>query len=231
MTTISALPDAPNPLTDSQASYNSKALAFTQALPTLVTEINTVAGEVNTAKTAAETAETNAETAETNAALSEANAAASATAAGNSAAAAAWAAGTYALNDCAVSQVNFITYRKITASSMTTIDPASDPANWRATNGDLTAVAVTSTGTCIDHTLEKCAATAAITRTIPSGLPVGARIAWLDDGQGFATYSLTVAPPSGHAIEDLATNETLEITTSHLGFELRQTSAGQWRIL
>lgn len=62
MTTITALPDAPNPLTDSQASYNAKALALTQALPTFVTETNTVAGEVNAAKTAAESAATTATT-------------------------------------------------------------------------------------------------------------------------------------------------------------------------
>jgi hypothetical protein len=132
MTTISALPDAPNPLTDSQAQFNSKALAFTQALPTLVTEINTVSGEMNTAKTNAETAETNAAASETNAAASETNAAASAAAAGNAASAAAFAAGTYALNDAAISQVDFQTYRKITASSYCSTDPAADPTNWAA---------------------------------------------------------------------------------------------------
>ena len=55
MTTITPLPAAPNPLTDSQSGYNSKALAFAQALPTLATEINTVAGEVNTAASDATT--------------------------------------------------------------------------------------------------------------------------------------------------------------------------------
>lgn len=46
MTTITALPAAPNPLTDSQSAFNSKALAFTQALVSLPDEINAVAAEM-----------------------------------------------------------------------------------------------------------------------------------------------------------------------------------------
>jgi len=53
MTVITALPAAPNPLTDSQPDYNAKALAFTQALLPFVTEVNTVAGEINAAAAAA----------------------------------------------------------------------------------------------------------------------------------------------------------------------------------
>ncbi len=142
MTTISALPDAPNPLTDSQASYNSKALAFTQALPTLVTEINTVAGEVNTAKTAAETAETNAETAETNAESAQAAAEAAqlaAEAAVLQAQAAAnvdeWVSGTsYTEGDCVWSPTDHQTYRRIVTGGGTT-DPSADATNWQNISG------------------------------------------------------------------------------------------------
>lgn len=122
MTTISALPDAPNPLTDSQASYNSKALAFTQALPTLVTEINTVAGEVNTAKTAAETAETNAA-----ASAQQAQAAANVTE---------WVSGTsYTEGDCVWSPTDHQTYRR-TVSGGGTTDPSADAGNWVALTSD-----------------------------------------------------------------------------------------------
>lgn len=142
MTTISALPDAPNPLTDSQATYNSKALAFTQALPTLVTEINTVAGEVNTAKTGAETAETNAETAETNAEAAQAAAEAAqaaAEAAVLQAQAAAnvdeWVSGTsYTEGDCVWSPTDHQTYRRIVTGGGTT-DPSADPTNWQNISG------------------------------------------------------------------------------------------------
>lgn len=142
MTTISALPDAPNPLTDSQAQFNSKALAFTNALPTLVTEINTVAGEINTAKTAAETAETNAETAETNAeaaqtAAEAAQAAAEAAIVQAQAAAnvTEWISGTsYTEGDCVWSPTDHQTYRRIVTGGGTT-DPASDPPNWQNISG------------------------------------------------------------------------------------------------
>ena len=53
MTTIDITLDPPNPLTDSQSAYNSKALAFTQALNPWAAQVNTVAGEVNTDKLAA----------------------------------------------------------------------------------------------------------------------------------------------------------------------------------
>ena len=49
MTTIDVTLDPPNPLTDSQATFNSKSLAFTQALTPWAAQVNTVAGEVNTA--------------------------------------------------------------------------------------------------------------------------------------------------------------------------------------
>lgn len=73
MTTITPMPPAPNPLTDSQSAYNSKALAFAQALPPLVTEINTVSGEMNAA---ASNAAASASTATTQAGIATAQVAA-----------------------------------------------------------------------------------------------------------------------------------------------------------
>ena len=96
--------------------------------------------------------------------------------------------------------------------------------------GDLPAVAVTTTGDSAKNTLELCAATSAIVRTIPTGTAVGDVIGYKDNGQLFATYSLTITPPTGHSIEDLAANETLVVTTNYLAFTLRQVSSGLWRI-
>ncbi len=62
MTTITALPAAPNRSTDAPATYVTKADAMMAALPTFVTETNTVAGEVNTNATTATTQATNAAT-------------------------------------------------------------------------------------------------------------------------------------------------------------------------
>lgn len=84
-------------------------------------------------------------TSASNAATSESNAAASATAAANAATVAAWANGaTYGINAVAISQLDFQAYRKITASSVTTTDPASDPTNW-APQGWLRTITVTGT--------------------------------------------------------------------------------------
>lgn len=57
--------------------------------------------------------------------------AASASAAASVAGAAPWVnGGTYAQNACVVSLVTFQTYRKKTASSVTTIEPSIDSVNW-----------------------------------------------------------------------------------------------------
>lgn len=60
-----------------------------------------------------------------------------------------WVSGTtYSINSCAISQVNFQTYRKRTTSTGGTTDPANDSTNWRllAGNGAFvpTAVAASS---------------------------------------------------------------------------------------
>jgi hypothetical protein len=79
--TITALPAAPNPLTDDQATYNSKALAFTQALAQFGTEANALADDVDddavAAAASASTASGHANTATVKAgeALASANAA------------------------------------------------------------------------------------------------------------------------------------------------------------
>lgn len=64
-------------------------------------------------------------------ALAAEQSAASAAQAALAAGATTWAAGTYDLNTAKVSPSNQQTYRKRTATSATTIDPADDPTNWK----------------------------------------------------------------------------------------------------
>lgn len=121
---ITELPANPDPATDAPAIFSQKAAASVLAQKAMVPELNTWAGQVN-ALTAgvADSAAT--------AASSATNAASSAAAAVATANAAPWVTGaTYALNVNAISQVNFRTYRKKTASSVSTVDPANDSANW-----------------------------------------------------------------------------------------------------
>lgn len=129
MTTITALPTPPS--RDDPANFRARADAFMAALPTFATEANTVAGEVNANATTATTQAGIATTQAGNASASAAAAAASATAASVISGASAWVNGnTYAQNACVVSQVTFQTYRKKTASSVTTIEPSIDSVNW-----------------------------------------------------------------------------------------------------
>lgn len=128
MTTITALPTPPS--TTDPTNFNARANAFLAALPTFATETNSVAAEVNANKV---TTDNNVVTATTQAGIATTQAQIAtnaATAATTTANAAAWTAGTYALNANAISQVDFLTYRKITASSSTSTDPKYDPTNW-----------------------------------------------------------------------------------------------------
>lgn len=129
--TITALPTAPDPATMTPAQFSTAAAASVLAQKAMTPELNTWAGQVNTV---AGEVQANADLAEDDAAAaaaSESAAAASATAAGLIAGALAWVnGGTYALYAAAISTLNFQTYRKITASSVTVTDPMNDATNW-----------------------------------------------------------------------------------------------------
>ncbi len=120
---ISVLPTAPA-RSQTAATFVTNADAFVAALATFRTEANALGAQATIDAATASAAATSATT-------SASNAAASATAAGTSAGATAWITGTtYALNGSAISQIDFQTYRKITASSVTTTDPKNDAVNW-----------------------------------------------------------------------------------------------------
>jgi hypothetical protein len=136
MTTITALPPAPNradPL-----NFANVADTWVAALPTFGTECNAVAGEINidasTAQTAANTATA---------------AASAATAAAN---AVLWVSGTtYSIGNVVFSPINFLSYRRKTNGAGTT-DPSLDSTNWAsiAGTGD---VNTTATQTLTNKTL------------------------------------------------------------------------------
>ena len=193
MTTITALPSAPNRSTDAPEAYVTKADAMMAALPTFVTETNTVAGEVNT----------NATTATTQAGISTTqatNSANSASASANSAIASA-ASATTALNAPGTSATSTTSLTVATGSQSLTIQTGklfsigqfvviartSAPANYMA--GQITAhnsgtgaliVNVTSfegSGTYTDWTISLNASslTAASQAEMESGTEAGLR--------------------------------------------------------
>lgn len=125
----------PSPSTPDRAdrtTFSSRATAFADWLKIhAVSEIAAVATNVYNNAIDAYNSATDALGSKTAAANSATSAANSATAASVISGASAWVNGnTYAQNACVVSQVTFQTYRKKTASSVTTIEPSIDSVNW-----------------------------------------------------------------------------------------------------
>lgn len=112
------------PVSTSPSTFEALADAFFAVWPTVRSQFNALATNVyNNAVDCYNNAVA--------AAASAAAAAASAAAAAATAGAVAWVNGnTYTLNSAVISQLDFQTYRKITASSITTIDPKNDAVNW-----------------------------------------------------------------------------------------------------
>lgn len=122
--TVNAMPTAPDP--NDRATFNARAYPWSVALAGLTSEVN--AATANVYANAGEAA-ANASTATAKAA----EAASSAAAAGSAAGAAVWVSGqTYAQYAAVISPVNFLIYRRSTASGSGTTDPSLDPTNWSA---------------------------------------------------------------------------------------------------
>lgn len=145
MTTITALPAAPNRGTDDAATFSSKADTFVAALQTFRTETNLVASETNTAQSGA---------------------VAASAAASSSAAVSAWngTVTSYTLGQAVWSGVNFKTYRLSIASKAANganTDPSVDTASWALVNGTGDVIA-TSVQTVTNKTLGNALGTAAL---------------------------------------------------------------------
>lgn len=108
MTRVTQLPQAPS-RGSAPSQFIVRADAFVSALPRLVSEINSVADEVNAN---ADRAQMHAETAV------------------QTSGASAWVSGTtYSVNQVAISQINFQTYRR-KINGVSSVDPANDPTGW-----------------------------------------------------------------------------------------------------
>jgi hypothetical protein len=210
------------------AAYNTLAYAWASALPTFGTEVAAVAVNV---KANADDAATSGATATAQAALATAQAAAaaaSATAASATAGASAWVnGGTYDLNANAISGVDHQTYRKITASSVTVIDPSADLTNWvKIGSGSGLTVTVVSgtTQTALAGYHYILTNVAATTVTLPASPTVGGTV-WVT-----VTNSLTtnVIARNGETIMGVA--EDMTIDNQNATVELRFVDSS-WRLV
>lgn len=148
MSTITNLPTPPS--RTRPTNFAAETDAFLSALATFVPEVNQVVSEVEANATTASNAATTATTKAGESATSAIEAAASASAAAASSGATLWVSGVSVTQWAVkVSPANGQSYRKITATGSTTIDPSIDPTNYVAitTEGKLTRVARSSNTT------------------------------------------------------------------------------------
>ena len=123
--TITTLPTAPNPATQTPSQFSSTAAAYVLAQKDMVPQLNTWAGQANTV---AGEVNANAIAADADAAIAEAAKNAAIAIAG----AELWVSGqSYSLGDASISPINLKTYRANTTTSGTT-DPSASAA-WTST--------------------------------------------------------------------------------------------------
>lgn len=140
-------PIAPSPPAPDRAdrnTFSSRATAWSDWLKNnAVGEIAAVATNAYSNAVDAYTSSVNAASSATAAAQSALASATSATATAAISRAALWIDGaTYAAPDCAISRLNYQTYRKKTPSSATPLDPAIDQVNWVQLGGNAPAAAI-----------------------------------------------------------------------------------------
>lgn len=214
MTTITALPPAPARTMDAP-TFVTTSDTFVAALPPMVTQINTVAGEMNTLSSTTATNAAIASAAATdalnykNAVLSTANATP-------------WVSGqVYAQNTNVISQINFQTYRKTTASSSSTTDPKNDPANWTLLQINAAWFVVSGNYTAVvgDNLLIDTSSVPSVV-TLPNTFLVQyqSKIAFKDLYGTFGDKSLTINYSGSTPIEGILENMT--VPNKNISFEL-----------
>lgn len=218
-TPISALPAAPDRA--DRATFSGRAVAmFTALKEVFVGEVNAIASVTKSNADEAAASAASAATAEYNANVSAANAA---TASG----APMWATGTtYALGAATWSPANRVIYRKITASSVSTVDPSADPTNWAllgtvgmsVANVPGTSVSASANG---HYVLTNVAAT---TVTLPAGVS-GATIAITTTG---TLITNSVTPAGAETIMETSGAMTLDKTGVTVTLRFLNNS---WRII
>jgi len=128
--TLTTPPTAPVRGED-RATFATKANAYVVFIGTNVTDLTAAIDWQNTVFTATETEATSAATSASTATAKSATAVAAAAAAVATANAAAWVSGaSYDINDNAISQINFKTYRAKSTFTGETTDPSADETRW-----------------------------------------------------------------------------------------------------
>ncbi len=127
--TLTTPPTAPS--RSDPSTFRTRADAFLGWFATAFSELTTMIGWIASTATDCLNYSTSASNSAGTATSKAGEAAASAAAAASTAGATAFVPGqTYTINQAAVSQVNYQTYRHITATSSSSTDPASDRTNW-----------------------------------------------------------------------------------------------------
>lgn len=200
--TITAAPTAPDP--NDRATFSSRAYALVSWLATFVSQVNSVAS----------TTYTNAADA-----YSSDMAAAAAQAAATSVAGATMfsAATTYTQGQCAISAVNYLTYRRTTAGSGAT-DPANDTGGTWVNVGlpPVTIVDVSADTTMVAGMVYR--ASAACTLTLPASPSRGDAVTVVKTGTGVITIGR-----NSHKIRALSENGS--ITTPNRYYTLMYVDA------
>lgn len=231
MTTISQsitpLPAAPDPATQTPAAFSTTAAAFVLAQKDMAVELETFRGQVNTVAGEMELFSDNAEAA----------AAAAATASG----AALWVSGTsYTTGQCTFSPTNYQTYRRITNGAGTT-DPISDATNWTKISAGgavraSTAASITSPLAWNSNLYEMYIATAqagALTINADSGSPVNGQkmlFRLLDNGTARALTWTTGSSKSFRAVGVSLPTTTVINKTLYIGCIFNST-ADRWDVI
>lgn len=136
--TVPTIPDLPTPPqpADDKPTFNSRMFAWIVAILDWTTAVNAVSSAMNSLYTTITGLLSSLSASEANAAASAAASSNSAAAAAASAGAAAWVSGqTYAQFALARSLVDYLVYRRFSASGSGTVDPSSDPTNWEPVAG------------------------------------------------------------------------------------------------
>lgn len=127
--TLTTPPTAPS--RSDPSTFRTRADAFLGWFATAFSELTTMIGWINSTATDVQSNANAASLSSGTATTKAAEAAASALAAASTAGATGFVPGqTYTINQAAVSQVNYQTYRHVTASSSSSTDPSSDSTNW-----------------------------------------------------------------------------------------------------
>lgn len=221
---ITALPTAPQ--RSSPSTFADEADAWVAALDQFTSEANDLQTDVNTKQGQAATSASNAATSANNAATSASQSASSATTAASAASSSLWVSGTnYAQYAAVMSPTTLLSYRARVALNPSTVDPASDPTNWRILNYITFVQVVTTTSVTAvaggHYVLTNVAASAV---TLPSVAFAGDEI-WITVANGLESNTIL---RNGLTIMGLA--EDMLIDNQFITVRLRYVNSS-WRMI